>query len=147
MFQTDRRVDNGFYIAGWCVIAGVLLTWAAEKITGFHVLGLLPPCAVHTLTGYYCPGCGGTRAVASLLQGGLLRSFCYHPLVLYTVAVGGWFMISQTTERLTRGQIRIGLRFREIYIWIALGIILINFVVKNGALIFWNVDLLQTSYL
>ena len=85
--------------------------------------------------------------MASLLQGGLLRSFCYHPLVLYTVAVGGWFMISQTTERLTRGRIRIGLRFREIYIWIALGIILINFVVKNGALIFWNVDLLQTSYL
>ncbi len=42
-------------------------------------------CIFHSLTGLYCPGCGGTRAVRTLLQGDLRMSVQYHPLVLYTV--------------------------------------------------------------
>lgn len=43
------------------------------------------PCLFHFLTGFYCPGCGGTRAVRLLLEGNLAGSFCYHPFVLYMV--------------------------------------------------------------
>ena len=42
-----------------------------------------PPCLFHLATGYYCPGCGGTRAITSLLHGQILNSFLYHPVVLY----------------------------------------------------------------
>ena len=43
------------------------------------------PCLFHWITGLYCPGCGGTRAIGALLQGRLLKSFCYHTFVLYAV--------------------------------------------------------------
>lgn len=45
------------------------------------------PCLFHLMTGLYCPGCGGTRAVRALLRGDLAMSFQYHPLVLYMAAV------------------------------------------------------------
>lgn len=141
MFETDERTEKGFYAAGWCVAAAVLLVWGIERLTGIDFFAFLPPCMLHALTGYYCPGCGGTRAVIAFLHGELLRSFWYHPFVPYTGILGIWFMISQTIERLSRGRIRIGLRYREIYIWIALGLIGVNFVVKNAALVFWGVDL------
>lgn len=51
------------------------------------IFGLGLPCLFHSLTGLYCPGCGGTRAVRSLLRGDLRMSFQYHPLVLYAVLV------------------------------------------------------------
>lgn len=35
------------------------------------------------------------------------------------------------------------MKYRDVYIWTALGIVIINFIVKNLLLIIWNVDLLQ----
>lgn len=43
------------------------------------------PCLFHLMTGLYCPGCGGTRAVKYLLQGDWKNSLIYHPFVLYSV--------------------------------------------------------------
>lgn len=138
----DKRADDGFYFAGWCAIAVVVLVMILKRVVGFNVLRLLGPCMFHLLTGYHCPGCGGTRAVYALLRGEIWRSFCYHPFVLYVAAIGSWFMISQTIERVSRGRIKIGLHFREIYMWIALGIIIVNFLVKNAVLLIWNIDFL-----
>lgn len=45
------------------------------------------PCAFNHVTGYYCPGCGGTRAVNALVHFRLLESLYYHPFVLYSVVV------------------------------------------------------------
>ncbi len=42
------------------------------------------PCLFQMMTGLYCPGCGGTRAVKALLSGHPVLSFLYHPLVLCT---------------------------------------------------------------
>ena len=33
------------------------------------------PCLFHLLTGLYCPGCGGTRAVRAMMAGNLGLSF------------------------------------------------------------------------
>jgi hypothetical protein len=43
---------------------------------------LFPPCVVFASTGLLCPGCGGTRAVHSLLHGDLIGSLDSNPLVL-----------------------------------------------------------------
>lgn len=90
--KTDKLLDKCFYIIGWTgiVIAGVIF--------GLYRAGILPmlrvaPCMIHRMTGYYCPGCGGTRATYALLQGKIITSLYYHPIVVYGVVVGGWFMI------------------------------------------------------
>ncbi|MNI62774.1 hypothetical protein D3C73_1181070 [compost metagenome] len=39
------------------------------------------PCVFHELTGLYCPGCGITRALLSLLTLDVYQGFRYNPLV------------------------------------------------------------------
>lgn len=89
------------------------------------------PCVLYSLTGFCCPGCGGTRAVVSLLDGHFLESFWYHPVVIYTAVLVAWYYVSNTVEFLTKGRIHIGLHFKVRHLWTALVIILLQCAVKN----------------
>lgn len=140
--ENDRKTDTVFYIAGWCIVLLAAACLAAMHLCHLPLMRYTKPCLLHTWTGYYCPGCGGTRAVYALFSGKLFLSIRYHPLVPYTAAVGGWFMISQTMERLSRGRLKIGMHMRERWLWLALAIVTVNFVIKNLLLAVWNVDLL-----
>ncbi len=42
----------------------------------------LPPCPLHWLTGWHCPGCGATRALHALLHGELGEAFWQNPLLV-----------------------------------------------------------------
>lgn len=139
--KTDKLLDKIFYIIGWiCIAIGAI-------VFGLYRAGVLPtihmaPCMIHAMTGYYCPGCGGTRATYALLHGKIITSLYYHPIVVYGVAVGGWFMISQTIERISRGKIHIGMHYRDLYLWIALVIAILNCLIKNLVLAVTGVALL-----
>ena len=53
--------------------------------------GFYPICLFHKLTGWNCPGCGGTRAAYQLLHGHLLRALRENALfVLAVVALTVW---------------------------------------------------------
>ena len=99
------------------------------------------PCAFRLMTGYYCPGCGGTRAVKFFLSGHFIKSFIYHPLIPYLGIGGGIFMVSHTIARATRGKIK-GVKFRNEYVYLMGIIILIQFLVKNFVLYFFNYPLI-----
>lgn len=43
--------------------------------------GIAIPCVFHEITGYYCPGCGITRCLTSILLGQFYQAFRYHMLV------------------------------------------------------------------
>lgn len=92
--QTDETIDRYFYITGWICIAVFAALAAVIGVCGTQILTKVPPCPLHAYTGYYCPGCGGTRATFALLHGHLIRSFVLHPFVPYTAVLGGWFMLS-----------------------------------------------------
>lgn len=47
-----------------------------SKYTGFAI-----PCIFHDLTGFYCPGCGITRMLFSILKLDFYQAFRYNPLV------------------------------------------------------------------
>ncbi|MGY0504877.1 DUF2752 domain-containing protein [Luteimonas sp. e5] len=49
------------------------------------------PCSFHALTGLWCPGCGGTRALHALAHGDVARALAYNPLVpvLLVLMLGG----------------------------------------------------------
>lgn len=135
-------LDRAFYITGWAVLGGILAYFIFSFITGFQLTHVMKPCFFHTITGLYCPGCGGTRAVLFFLQGHFIQSFLYHPFVLYLVVVGGYFMISQTIYRITGKNSRLVLHYHDWILWVALALIAVNFIVKNLFLILWGIDLL-----
>ena len=103
----------------------------------------MPPCLFLSLTGLYCPGCGGTRAIRFLLQGQLIKSLLYHPLVPYTAVLGGWYLISHTVELVSKGKYPVGMRYRDVYLYGALGLVLINWTVKNLFILLCGIHLLQ----
>lgn len=129
--KKETAQDICFYIIGWCCIAAIIIYYVLNRLFGFDVTNYMLPCTLYTWTGLYCPGCGGTRSIYALLQGNLVQSFCFHPFVPYAVILGGWFMVSQTIERLSKGKIKIALHFRMIYVWIALVLIVVNVIYKN----------------
>ena len=43
---------------------------------------IFPPCPVHYLTGWYCPGCGSLRALHQLLHGNFRAAWAMNPLTI-----------------------------------------------------------------
>lgn len=91
-------------------------------------------CVFRAAFGLYCPGCGGTRAVWALCRGDLLTALYYHFPAVYGVALYVVYFVSQTLMRISRGRIR-GMRFRPVYLYIMLGMIVVNFIAKNVMLV------------
>lgn len=61
------------------VPAGVWLLWNFDpNVAGNPFV----PCIFHALTGYFCIGCGITRALHALVHGDLLRAFGMNPLAM-----------------------------------------------------------------
>ena len=99
------------------------------------------PCLFHLLTGLYCPGCGGTRAVRAMAAGNLRLSFQYHPLVLYTAAVLTVELLSLAISKAAKNP-RWYLGHETLFVYIAAGIIVVNWIGKNVLLVFFGIDLL-----
>jgi hypothetical protein len=66
----------------FCGILAAALALAALRAFDPAISGLFPPCPIHALTGWYCPGCGSLRAVHQLLNGHLQAAFAMNPLAL-----------------------------------------------------------------
>jgi hypothetical protein len=133
--KKEPEQDNFFYYAGWCCIAIILIYLFLRFVLHIDLIRLMPLCSFYTSTGFYCPGCGGTRAVLALFRGEILKSLFYHPVVPYAAVVSGWFMITQTIERLSRGKWKVAMHFRMIYVYILLALLAIQFLWKNGYLL------------
>ncbi len=77
-------------VACGCALAG------AAAYVGVHdpAEGGYPACPLYTLTGYWCPGCGLTRATHHLLRAEFGAAFSANVFVLVTLGaiVGAWWM-------------------------------------------------------
>jgi len=89
------------------------------------------PCLFQRMTGLYCPGCGGTRAVRALLSGHPVLSFLYHP-----VAAASWILYFATGNRRFRPELDDRIAYA------AAGIVILNFIIKNGLLVFAGIDVI-----
>jgi hypothetical protein len=67
--------------------------------------GIFPPCPVHYLTGWYCPGCGSLRAIHALLHGNLHQAWAMNPLTIVLLPFIVYGLVSE---------ILVGLRGREL---------------------------------
>lgn len=129
----DNPEQKKIFLASLALAAafGGLLIFLAVTHTA------LPPCFFFKLTGLYCPGCGGTRACIALLHGRFLRSLVYHPVVLYAAAVYTVYALRNLLALLAQRKgfsiqgITSGMAFRDIYLYIAVAVILANWILKN----------------
>lgn len=96
------------------------------------------PCIMSTVIGLYCPGCGGTRALDALVHGRILLAVWYHPLIPYAAVIMGGFMLTQGLHRLGLKRIR-GWRFHNWYLYGAIVIVAVNFLIKNLLRLVWGI--------
>lgn len=129
---------------GWCFLITAGLVYGALCRKGIQpeaFLRLLPSCAFRSLTGAYCPGCGGTRAVLELFRGHIVASLRYHPVVGYTAALYGWYLLSNTVEWLSRGKIPVGSSYHRWYGYAAVILVAGNWILRNILLFVFHITL------
>ena len=133
MKESEPMLETRLYRCGW-IFLFILCVWKiAKKVLFPHfVLSFgTRPCVFYTLTGYFCPGCGGTRSLRALLSGKIFVSAVDFPMIFYAAAIFAWFMISQTIDRISGHRLPIGMKYRDTWVYAALVIVVIHFVVKN----------------
>lgn len=84
------------------------------------VVAFLPtvPCPIHAVTGYWCPGCGLTRAAQLVLTGHPVRAFGLNPLWPVVAGLAGWTLAAWVWRRVPR--VPLG-------VWVALGVVAVAF--------------------
>ena len=111
-------------LAGTALL-GALVVRAVDP----NVAGHYPVCLSLTLTGTYCPLCGGLRAVHDLMLGNVAGAFRMNPLVvlgLPFLALAWWRWL----RRAARGA-RVGARMPTWPAWAIFGVIAAFWVARN----------------
>lgn len=93
-------------------------------------------CTFLKFFGWYCPGCGGTRAFKAFMHGKWMTSLYYHPFVPYSLILMIAYSVSNWMEKITKGKLKIRMHFQDWYLYAGLVIIIINFIIKNIFLYF-----------
>lgn len=131
--------DEIFYKLGKILLLPGILGAVFLHVIGKEGIGAFPSCVFRRVTGLFCPGCGGTRAVYHFVKGDIGRSFIYHPFVPYAFIVYIVFMsVIYYRKHYGKKEYRaIGL---ERYIYVGIAILLLQFAVKEILLIFFHIQ-------
>ena len=97
-------------------------------------------CAFKNIFGFYCPGCGGSRALNALLNFRFLRSFIYYPAILYTALLILVIDIRLFISVIKDNECIKGFKYK-LFIGVPI-IIMASFLIKN-MLLLCGIDLLE----
>ena len=89
MKETELSLETRLYRCGWVILIalGVLKLLQKVLFPQFVLSFGTRPCVFYTLTGYFCPGCGGTRSLRALLSGKLFVCAVDFPMIFYAAVV------------------------------------------------------------
>ena len=93
--------------------------------------GFFPKCAIHSLTGLDCPGCGGQRAVHHLLNGEISAAFRANALLLsLLIPMGVWLGLRWSLQRLS-GRSLPALFLNRTALWLLLAALVLFGILRN----------------
>lgn len=144
MFRPEsEQTETTLYHVGLAACVMLAVGALAVKIGGMPeaIWAFFFACPVYTRTGYYCLGCGGTRALTALLHGQVWKSFLYHPAVCLGTIYFVCFMGSRMLKKATKGRFPAA-RFRRVYLYGFIVLVILNVLVKNWLRYSLGVDVL-----
>ena len=127
----NTELNEKFYILGKIAFVPVIvfcLIFANYIYPDHWKIGIFENCVFKSISGFPCPGCGGTRALVSLFRGNVVDSFFYNPSVIYAFLayIHFWFcMYINKHSNIKKISIKV-----ELYAYIFVGIILIQWIIK-----------------
>lgn len=91
----------------------------------------IPECLIYKYSGFFCPACGGTRAIISLFNFKIRESISYNPIVLYSLTVSTIYLLVETVNKVLNKKLKFNWN-----IFIAFGFILliVNCILQNTIL-------------
>ena len=105
----------------------LLLYWAAGQIS----IGYALPCPFHSLTGLWCPGCGGQRALFLLLQGDVVASFRSNIFLIPIIVFLFYWYVDWVEQTFFEQRKKLYTNHTTNYFRLILWIVLIYFVLRN----------------
>ncbi len=118
-------------------LVGVGLFWALVGCVGLVLLlrpagaGFGLPCVIHSLTGLYCPGCGASRALASLLRLDFYQAFRWNPLLVVLLPFALFYLVWGSISWVRRGRNTLDDRIPTKLLWALVVLLLVYFVLRN----------------
>ncbi|MBQ7767096.1 MAG: DUF2752 domain-containing protein [Lachnospiraceae bacterium] len=107
------------------VAAAILFWWKGDAIISRE-----HGCVFRETVGFYCAGCGGTRAFYYLVHGQFWKSFLYNPFVIYMMVIYVFFMMNTFLYMHTK---KIGIEKFPIVglIYVGIGILIGQCIIRN----------------
>lgn len=123
-----KAVTLGMVTAGFLTLAAgtaVLFFFEPSKSDVY------PPCLFRSCTGFYCPGCGTTRALHALVHGNFGEAFGLNPLIVLLLPFLGYYLISYAFFGARRGRPMFGSLASPFWGQLAFVTILAYWVLRN----------------
>ena len=125
--------------AFWCLVGGVaLILLLRPQDSGFGL-----PCIIHSLTGLYCPGCGSSRALASLLRLDFYQALRWNPLLVVLLPFAAFYLVWGSVSWVRLGRNTLDDRIPSKLLWALAVLVLVYFPLRNLPL--WPFVLLQPT--
>lgn len=101
------------------------------------ILGIKIPCPFYMLTGLYCPGCGVTRCILSILKLDFYAAFRYNPLVFILLPFIFIYVVYKIYIWLFNKKDKLTYKLEGYPIYILLIILIIYGILRNTSLFSW----------
>ena len=135
-----KTLKRDFIIVNISGISGIIVLFMGMLLKEWRYIPEYQ-CAFLKTTHMYCPGCGGTRAVFSLLAGNVIKSLCYNPAVVLGALLVLYYEITVImTICSKKGRVYYCRSPWPVYIYVL--IVLIFAVVRDVLLVVFGIDLL-----
>ena len=127
-FMMKKHSDDDYFY--WAVFIAVFITIGCTALLMTSSRSFAT-CWIYQYFGMYCPACGGTRAVLALCRGQIGLSLYHNTVVVVLAIFVLLYLPVQTICRLKGKQVPVWCRYRPMWLYGFIGLLLANCLIRN----------------